>query len=259
MDTKTLICFDDTETAFAYKSDFELKKADYLFYAMGKPWLVKLGSFVTPLALGWHLPVRGLIRKTIYHQFCGGEDLQATGLTSLKLGRQGVGVILDYGVEAKDGEVEFEKTAEEFVRVIRFASTQKNMAHIAIKVTGFARLGLLQKINSSAPLWEEEIQEFSRVKSRILRVCRTAQECNIGIMFDAEESWIQQPVDELVLEMMMIFNRQKVLIFNTIQLYLKDRLDFLKKSFEICGQNQCWLGVKLVRGAYLEKERKRAA
>lgn len=252
------ISFDNTETAFAYKSDKELRKANFLFTSMAIHWLVKAGTRLTPLALKWRLPVKRIIRDTMYEQFCGGETLEKTAVTSEKLGKSGVGVILDYGVEAKEGEAEFDKTAHEFVRVINYAAGQRNIAHIAIKVTGFARFGLLEKLHSGEALSNTEQQEYERVKSRILLVCNTAAEKNTGILFDAEESWIQRPVDELCMDMMQRFNRQNTVIFNTFQLYRHDRLEFLQQSFTTTRQQGVLLGAKLVRGAYLEKERRRA-
>lgn len=253
------ISFDNTETAFACKSDKELKKANFLFTSMAIHWLVKAGTRIAPLALKWRLPVKGIIRNTMYEQFCGGETLEKTAATSEKLGKSGVGVILDYGVEAKEGEAEFEKTAQEFIRVINYAAAQQNIAHIAIKVTGFARFGLLEKLHAGGALNEAEQQEYERVRLRVLRVCRTAAEKNTGILFDAEESWIQQPVDGLCMEMMKKFNREDAIIFNTFQLYRHDRLEFLQRSFDITHQEGVILGAKLVRGAYMEKERRRAA
>ncbi len=252
------ISFDNTETAFAYKSDKALRKANFLFTSMAIHWLVKAGTRLAPLALKWRLPVKGIIRNTMYEQFCGGETLEKTAATSEKLGKSGVGVILDYGVEAKEGEEEFDKTAQEFIRVINYAATQQNIAHIAIKVTGFARFRLLEKLHAGAALNEAEQQEYERVRSRVLRVCSTAAEKNTGILFDAEESWIQQPVDDLCMEMMKKFNRADAVIFNTFQLYRHDRLEFLQRSFDITRRQGVVLGAKLVRGAYLEKERRRA-
>lgn len=258
MEKMVSISFDDTETAFASKSDKELKKAHFLFASMDIRWLVRAGTRLTPLAFRLHLPVKRIIRNTIYEQFCGGETLGETAATSRKLGKSGVGVILDYGVEAKEGETEFDQTAGEFVRVIHYAAAAENIAHMAIKVTGFARFGLLEKLHAGTRLNDGEKEEYERVKNRVLRVCRAAAEKNIGILFDAEESWIQQPVDELCMEMMQRFNRTEAVIFNTFQLYRHDRLEFLQRSCGEARNSGIILGAKLVRGAYMEKERKRA-
>jgi proline dehydrogenase len=180
------------------------------------------------------------------------------------LGEYGVQVILDYGVEGKEGEDNFDKATEEFVKVIEYASTQKNIPFISIKVTGLARLDLMQILNESPRLRsgihdnETEIDEWERVKDRMYHICEIASEKNVGVLIDAEESWIQDPIDRLVMEMMEEFNKEKVVVYNTIQLYRHDRLEFLKLSHRIAKQGNFLLGIKLVRGAYMEKERERA-
>ena len=180
------------------------------------------------------------------------------------LGKYGVKVILDYGVEGKEGEANFEHAADEFIKVINYAATQNNIPFISIKVTGLARFGLLQKLNEAPRLrsgihdHEEEMDEWERVKDRMFRICEVAAEKSIGVLIDAEESWIQDPIDRLTMEMMEEFNREKAIVFNTIQLYRHDRLNFYKLSYKIAQEKGFILGMKLVRGAYMEKERERA-
>jgi proline dehydrogenase len=180
------------------------------------------------------------------------------------LGNYDVKVILDYGVEGKEGEENFDFATDEFIRVINYASTQNNIPFMSIKVTGLARNGLLQKLNEAPRLrsgihdHEEEIAEWDRVRERMYIICEAAAEKNIGVLIDAEESWIQDPVDRLTMEMMEIFNKQKAVVYNTIQLYRHDRLHFLDISYKIAVQQGFILGMKLVRGAYMEKERERA-
>jgi proline dehydrogenase len=252
------ISFDNTQIAFASKSDKELKKANFLFSVMNVGWLINLSKRLVPLAIQWKLPVRRIIRNTIYEQFCGGETLKQTAITADKLQHAGVGVILDYGMEAKESEQAFDHTRDEFIRLIDYASGQPNISHIAIKVTGFGRFALLEKIHAGETLTAPEKQGFEKLRSRVLDVCKAAAQKKVGIMMDAEESWIQQPVDDLCMEMMELFNQQEALIFNTYQLYRHDRLEFLQASFQAAGQKGFLLGAKLVRGAYMEKERKRA-
>lgn len=272
MITKTEISFDNTEVAFAYKSDKDLKKAGFLFSSMGNPLLVKLGIAVTPWAIHSGLPVKGLIRKTIFKQFVGGETLQETARVANELEKYGVQVILDYGVEGKDGEENFEHACEEFIKVINYAGTQHNMPFMSVKVTGIARFGLLEKLDAAATvqsgyqgivhtgiLSNEEREEWQRVVNRIERIVSAASEKNIGVLIDAEDSWIQDPVDALTMQMMEKYNREKVVIYNTAQLYRHDRLEFVKKSHEEAVHGGFLLGMKLVRGAYMEKERNRAA
>lgn len=258
------ISFDNTENAFAYKSDSELKSAAFLFKTMEFPWFVQVGTRLTPFVMKTGLPVHGIIRKTIFKQFVGGETLEETAAVGSVLGKYGVQVILDYGVEGKEGEENYDHATDEFIRVINYASTQTNIPFISIKVTGLARFGLLQTLDEAPRLrsgihdHEAEIAEWDRVRERMYIICEAAAEKNIGVLIDAEESWIQDPVDRLTIEMMEIFNKEKVIVYNTIQLYRHDRLHFLRLSHKIAQQQGFKLGMKLVRGAYMEKERERA-
>lgn len=270
------VSFENTENAFAYKTDAELKRARFLFTSMGSPLLVKLGTSLTPWAIRTGLPVNNLIRKTIFEQFVGGETLEKTASVVEKLGQYRVSVILDYGVEGGDnGEDGFEHSMEEFIRVINYAATQPNIPFISIKVTGFSRFGLLEKIDRSVAdssgslmkryrqsvdaLTDDENAEWQRVQDRMDRICKLAAEKGVGVLVDAEETWIQDPVDVLTILMMERYNRSAVVVYNTLQLYRHDRLVFLKDSLEAAEQRGFILGAKLVRGAYMEKERKRAA
>jgi proline dehydrogenase len=269
------VSFENTENAFAYKTDAELKKARFLFKSMGNALLVKLGIRFTPLAIGWNLPIKGLIRKTIFSQFVGGETLEETAGVARKLAAWHVQAILDYGVEGgNEGETGFDQACEEFIRVINYAASQPNIPFISIKVTGFARFELLEKLDHSldlspGPLMrrynsalagfsEDEKAEWERVRNRMQKICARAAEKNIGVLVDAEETWIQDPVDVLSIQMMAEYNKEKVVVYNTVQLYRHDRLDFLKDMLEAAVLKQFVLGVKLVRGAYMEKERARA-
>ncbi len=275
MDRNTPISFDNTEFAFEYKSDKELRKARFLFSMMGKSWLVKIGSRLTPWAIRAGLPVKGLIRKTIFRQFVGGETLEETTAVAKILTDYNVQVILDYGVEGgDDGDAGFDHATDEFVRVINYAATQPSMPFMSIKVTGFARFGLLEKIDGLMHdlqgslmkrylqavdlLNPEEKEEWHRVRSRMMRICQAAANSKVGVFVDAEETWIQDPVDALTMLMMDSFNKNHCIIYNTIQLYRHDRLAFLKISYEAAVERNFILGAKLVRGAYMEKERKRA-
>lgn len=265
------ISFDNTEYAFAYKTDKELRKAHFLFASMGQQWLVNIGTRFTPWAIKVGLPVQGLIRNTIFKQFVGGETLNETAQVADKLGLFNVQVILDYGVEGIEGEANFDHACDEFIRVIQYAGTQPNIPLMSIKVTGFARFGLLEKADTAATdksscegrvhtevLSTDELQEWNRVVARMERIIGAASAANVGVLVDAEESWIQDPVDALTMQMMEKYNRDRVIVYNTIQLYRHDRLQFLKDSFRQAEQRGFILGAKCVRGAYMEKERKRA-
>ena len=276
MDIQPAISFDNTEFAFEYKTDKEIRKARLLFSMMGQPLLVKMGTRLTPWAIKTGLPVNGIIRNTIFSQFVGGETLEETAMVAKKLGEYKVQVILDYGVEGgDDGEKGFDHSTEEFIRVIQYAATQPNIPFMSIKVTGFARFALLEKLDDMMnkgtgtlmkrylkaidDLPSDEREEWHRVRRRMMYICETAAEKKIGVLVDAEETWIQDPVDALTILMMDTFNKDRVVVYNTIQHYRQDRLKFLKDSYEAAEERDFILGAKLVRGAYMEKERKRAA
>ena len=266
------ISFENTETAFEYKTNKELKKAKFLFASMAKAWLVKLGTRVTPWVIKTGLPVNGLIRKTIFNQFVGGETLSETSNVVHKLDPFNVQVILDYGVEGKEGEDNFDHATNEFIRVIEYAATQPHVPFVSVKLTGLARFALLEKLQtlsnyndtingivSTKDLNEDEKQEWQKVVFRLEKICKAATESDTGVLIDAEESWIQNPVDALTMQMMQQFNIQKPVVYNTVQLYRHDRLQFLKDSYEASKRNNYLLGIKPVRGAYMEKESKRAS
>ncbi|MGN6293191.1 MAG: proline dehydrogenase family protein [Chitinophagaceae bacterium] len=275
MEPHPLISFDNTEFAFEYKQDKQLKKARFLFSCMGMSWLVKLGTRFTPWAVKSGLPVKGLIRSTIFEQFVGGETLEQTAVVAKKLSDYHVQVILDYGVEGgDDGEQGFDHATEEFIRVINYAATQPNIPFMSIKVTGFARFALLEKLDELMHRQEgtlmkrylqavdslpaDEKEEWHRVRHRMMQICETAAQKKIGVLVDAEETWIQDPVDALTILVMDLLNKERVVVYNTVQLYRHDRLQFLKDSYDAARERKFILGAKIVRGAYMEKERKRA-
>src|SRR5678815_4955559 len=274
MDPNPSISFDNTENAFAYKSDSELKRARFLFKSMSYSALVKIGTRITPWAIRSGLPIKRLIRNTIFKQFVGGETLEETASVAKKLGRFGVQVILDYGVEGGEHSDAFDHATDEFIRVINYAGTQANIPYMSVKVTGIARFGLLEKLDHSVErnagslmkrfskavesLTEDEKVEWHKIQNRLLRICQAAAQRNVGVFIDAEETWIQDPIDVITILMMEQFNKNKVVVYNTLQLYRHDRLQFLKDSYEAALQRNFILVAKIVRGAYMEKERKRA-
>ncbi len=251
--------FENTEIAFKYRSDKQLKLAAFLFSSMGSPVLTSVGMKLTQFAITWNLPVKGLIKWTLFNQFCGGETMEEAAVTASAIGKYGVHTILDYGVEGKESEDEFDHAVPEFIKAIRFAATQKNIPFISMKVTGFAYFSLLEKLHAGGVLNEDDKKAWARVQERIDRICHAAAEHNIMVLIDAEESWIQKPVDELADAMMERYNKTRVVVYNTYQLYRHDRLAFLKESYARAVSKGYKLGAKLVRGAYMEKERNRAA
>jgi proline dehydrogenase len=275
MDSKSEISLDNTHNAFIYKSDRALKKAHLLFSAMSYPWLVGIGTRFTKWAIRVGLPVKGLIRNTIFEQFVGGETLEETAPVVEMLSRHHVRVILDYGVEGGEStEQAFDHARDEFIRVIEYAATQQNIPFISIKVTGISRFGLLERLDRSLDLQagtlmkrfdaaldslsDAERAEWQRVYDRMDAICRMAADRGVGVLVDAEETWIQDPVDVLAIRMMDVHNRTKAVVFNTAQLYRHDRLSFVQDSLEAAELRGFILGIKLVRGAYMEKERQRA-
>lgn len=265
------ISFDNTKTAFASKTDKQLKNARFIFESMAKYWLVKLGLWFTPIGLKIGLPIKGLIKKTIFNQFVGGETLEKTSSTVENLAKFNVKVILDYGVEGKEGEENFDNAVQEFLTVIRYASKQPNIPFISVKLTGFARFDLLQKIDSFSDygeiirgkiplkkLDEGEKSEWGRVVNRLFTICQLASQSNVGVLIDAEETWIQDSVDAVATQMMQRFNIENAVVYNTAQLYRNDRLQYVKDCCGFAQKNNFIPAFKLVRGAYMEKERKRA-
>jgi proline dehydrogenase len=270
------ISFDNTAYAFAYKNDAELKKARFLFSSMGKPWLLKLGLKLMPWAVKYHIPfTKTIIRNTIFSQFVGGETLEETAKVAATLGQYHVDVILDYGVEGGEGEVNFDEATAAFIRVVEYAASQPNIPFMSIKVTGIARFSLLEKLDGMmskggedtlmkryavavGALNPEEQSEWQKVVMRLQRIAEVASQTHVGVLVDAEESWIQDPVDALTILMMDNFNKERAVIYNTVQCYRHDRLAFLRQSHLAAADRNFILGVKIVRGAYMEKERQRA-
>jgi len=255
---------DNTQIAFAYKSTAELKRARFLFSVIQSPLIVSLATKLTPALMNSGLPVNGLIRSTIFNQFVGGETLEETARVAKQLGAYGVQVILDYGVEAKEGEENFDNVIEKIMEAVVFAATQNNIPFVSIKITGIASLQLLETLNEAPRLRsgihdsEMEDAAWERVKERMYAICDLASEKGVGILLDAEETWIQDPIDRLAIELMAQYNKEKVVVYNTYQLYRNDRYHFLQLSYKIAKEKNFKLGAKLVRGAYMEKERLRA-
>jgi proline dehydrogenase len=250
--------FDNTEIAFRYRNNRELSQAKFLFSSMGSPALTQIGITCTKIAFALHLPIKSIIKKTIYNQFCGGETMDEAAVVANKLAQYKVGVILDYGVEGKEGEAAFDKAVPEFIKAIKYAASQKNIPFISLKVTGFSRFSLLEKIHSGATLSNAENEEWGKVQQRVDEICTCAAANNVMVLIDAEETWIQEPVNMLCDAMMEKLNKHKAVVFNTFQMYCHGTLPYLKTCIETAKQKGYLLGAKLVRGAYMEKERARA-
>lgn len=259
MESSPKLSFDNLENAFASKSNQEITQAYWLFKLIGYPRLVALGSSITGKALDWHLPVKGIIKATIFKQFCGGENIEECTKAIEKLHQFGVGSILDYSVEGAKEEHEFDHACDEIIATVVKAKGNKAIPFSVFKVTGLGRFDLLEKVSAGIKLSEEENAAYERIRARVQKICETAFQSDVCIFIDAEESWIQQSIDDLATENMERYNKSKAIVYNTIQLYRHDRLAFIKTSFEHAKNGNYHLGLKLVRGAYMEKERARAA
>lgn len=253
-----MISFDNTKVAFSSKSDFELRKSRVLFSIIGRPFMVKLGSWAMGFARMTGFPIGWALRSNIFSHFCGGENIAECAKATKALDLHNVGTILDYSVEGKESEGDFDRTRDEILATIGTAEGNSHIPFCVFKVTGIARFDLLEKINAEQALSTEETAEFDRVKNRVNSICALAEKTGTPVFIDAEDSWIQDVIDSLCNEMMKSWNTQKVIVFNTIQMYRHDRLAFLKKSHEEAKLGGYKIGMKIVRGAYMEKERTRA-
>lgn len=250
--------FNNTEVAFALKTDTELDRAYFLFKMIANEPLVRIGTAVTNFALKAHLPVEGLIRATVFDHFCGGTTEDDCLTVVDKMFTKGVSSVLDYSVEGKEEEEQFDAALEMTLKTIEFAKERLAIPFAVFKPTGFGRFYLYEKLGEKQPLTPEEQVEWNRVVERFDIVCKTAHEKDVALLIDGEESWMQDAADDLVTDMMRKYNKEKAIVFNTLQLYRWDRLDYLKKLHNIAKAENFHIGMKLVRGAYMEKENKRA-
>ncbi len=256
---RTKINFDNTEVAFRNKSNAELNQAYWLFKMIGSNFLTQIGPPITNFLLNIGFPIKGAIRATIFKQFCGGETINECEHTIEQLHSGKVGTILDYSVEGEEEEEVFDFTCEEIIRTINRADGDPRIPITVFKVTGIGRFALLEKLDAKQGLTATEQAEFERVSKRCEKICQTAFDKQVPVMIDAEETWIQDTIDALALEMMTKFNKERLIVYNTYQMYRHDKLADLKADYLIAKETGFILGVKMVRGAYMEKERKRAA
>jgi len=251
--------FQDTAIAFADKTDSELKRKYFFFKLMNSQFLNEIGTRSAQFALSLGLPVGGLIKHSVFEIFCGGETIAECEPTIAKLGRSNIGTILDYSIEGKSNEVVFDRTKREIHKTIERAKSDSNIPFSVFKVTGLARRELLEKVSANIPLQGGEKDEWIRAKNRIEELCELAYSIKQPIFIDAEETWIQDAIDTVVMDLMSRLNRESAIVFNTIQFYRTDSLDLLRASHQTAKNGGFIYGVKLVRGAYMEKERERAA
>ena len=250
--------FNNTQVAFALKTDTELERAYFLFKMIANEPLVRIGTAVTNFALKAHLPVESLIRATVFDHFCGGTTEEDCLSVVDKMFTKGVSSVLDYSVEGKEEEEQFDAALQMTLKTVEFAKERKAIPFAVFKPTGLGRFYLYEKIGEKQPLTSEEQKEWNRVVARFELICKSAHEKDVALLIDGEESWMQDAADDLVTEMMRKYNKEKAIVFNTLQLYRWDRLDYLKKLHEQAKEEGFYIGMKLVRGAYMEKEHKRA-
>ena len=250
--------FNNTEVAFSLKSDTELDRAYFLFKMIDNQPLVKIGTAVTNFAIKAHLPVEGLIRATVFDHFCGGvNEVDCLSVVD-KMFTKGVSSVLDYSVEGKEEEDQFDAALKMTLKTIEFAKEREAIPFAVFKPTGFGRFDLYEKVGSKVELTESEKAEWNRVEARFDKVCGEAHQKNVPLLIDAEESWMQDAADDLVAKMMRKYNKEKSIVFNTLQMYRWDRLDYLKNLHHQAKTEDFYIGMKIVRGAYMEKENLRA-
>lgn len=253
-----MINFNDTKTAFALKSDAQLRKASWLFKLVASKSLVGLGKKAAGMAMKLRLPIREVVKQTVYDQFVGGETIDECEEIIKKMLEHNVYSLLDYSIEGKETDADFDRTKDKIVQTIKYGASHEGVPFAVFKPTGVARIAILEKYSAGKPLSEFESRAWSRAKNRIEEICYTAYKFGLKVMIDAEETWIQKAIDDVTREMMERFNQEETVIYNTLQMYRRDRLEYLQESLEMARKKGYHLGVKFVRGAYMEKERQRA-
>jgi proline dehydrogenase len=255
IDTKI---FNNTKHAFVLKSDEDLKRSLFLFTMMNIPYFVPVSTAATNLALNLKLPIEPLVRATIFKQFCGGVSQDDCMPLVKKMRKENVYSVLDYSVEGKENEEEFDKAADTKIEIIKYAASAEEIPFAVAKPTGLGRFEIWEKVTANDTLTDEEQEEWERIKARFEKVCQAAYDNNTRLLIDAEESWMQDAADNFIEDMMRKFNKEKPIIFNTLQCYRWDRLSYVKAIHERAQKEGFKLGFKTVRGAYMEKENARA-
>ena len=250
--------FNNTKIAFSLKSDSDLERAFFLFKLIQSQPMVKIGTAVTNFALKAHLPVEGLIRSTVFDHFCGGVTEEDCIQNIENMHSNGVYSVLDYSVEGNETEKQFDLVKTKTLKNIEFAKKKDSIPFVVFKPTGVGRFSLYQKITEKKSLSNEEKSEWINVMNRYYEICDKAIKYDVPILIDAEESWIQDAADQLVEVLMEKYNVNKAIVFNTLQMYRHDRMDYLKELHQKALKGNYHIGLKIVRGAYMEKERERA-
>lgn len=258
MELKKFVDFDQIEIAFKAKSDKALKKRNFIFSTMKWPWLVSVGTTLTKFGLSTGLPIKGIVKSTIFDIFCGGESLDTCTDACDELERYGIGAIFDYSVEGEKTEAGFDATTSEVLKTIECAAKSDVLKFAAFKITGVGAFDLLAKIHEGDNLSDSESAAYQRIENRVERICALASELGVTVLIDAEETWIQKPIDDMSIAMMAKHNQDRAVVYYTFQMYCHAMLANLKTLHAHATENGYVLGAKLVRGAYMEKERARA-
>ena len=255
---KSNISFADTSIAFSYKSDTELKKSNLLFSSINNPVLSKLGANIVKLALKVKLPIKGIIRRTIFQQFCGGESIDQCDATIEKLAKYNIKTILDFAAEGESGETDYNSTRDEILKTVKKAASSPNIPFCVFKPTGLASKKLMEEMQLGQPLTAQDQQEIEGIRKRFDSIAKACYNKNIRLYIDSEDSFYQDPIDQFTYELMEKYNTKKVVVFNTYQMYRKGMMENLIQANEVGLNKGYHVGAKLVRGAYMEKERERA-
>lgn len=253
------IDFGNTQVAFKDKSNTDLREMHILFQVMNSPQWVSFGKRLLKVASATHFPIEWIVKRTIYKHFCGGTSIADSSHLIDKLYKRGVGTILDYAIEGVASEETFDATCKELLRAIKFAHNNKKTPFNAFKMSGIGPFGLMVKVSNDIPLTKYETKRYHFMMDRVDAICKLSKELDVPILIDAEESWIQPMLDNVILKMMRKYNKEKAIVQNTYQMYRHDRLEIIKKHHEYAKNEGFFLGLKIVRGAYMEKERERAS
>lgn len=251
--------FNDTKLAFADKTDAQLRKAYWMFKAIEQPALTNIGVSLLNFTVKNNFPfVDGIVKQTLFEQFCGGETREESMSVVKQMFKRGVGSIFDYSIEGKEEEEVFDAVCKEIKDIIRFSVGNLAIPFIVFKPTAFGRIDIYEEVGKGKELTTSQKEEWNRVVTRFDEVCKLCFENNKKVMVDAEESWMQDAADQLCEEMMEKYNQEKPIVWNTIQMYRTGRLEYMNAHLERAKEKGYFIGYKIVRGAYMEKERKRA-
>jgi len=252
------IDFEDTRTAFSIKSNRDLRRANILFKLISYPILVKIGNPVIKVCSALRIPIGWIVKPTAFKHFVGGETLEECQPAVEKLKTANVYSILDYSVEGKETEKAIEAALQETLHAVKNASSNPDIPFAVFKPTAFGKHHSLEVLSGRGTPDEKILKEGEEFRTRIGQLCKTAHENDIPIMIDAEDTYIQNFIDQVVMDMMRKYNKEKTIVYNTYQMYRHDRIGILEADIKAARDEKFFLGAKFVRGAYMERERARA-